>query len=171
MKRIAVPLEKLIFSSRWLLYPMNAGLILALVVYAVRFLVDDFHFVQHGFSSNIEDVSVMLLSLVDLAMVANLITMIVQGSYQIFIKRIEVDTSENRPQWLDHIDSGLLKLKVSLSVANITLIRLLKDFVNIERIEWFEIQHRMWIHGLCLVSALSMAIIWRVTHPQGDHHK
>lgn len=145
---------------------MNAGLILALVVYVGRFLVDDVHFVQHSIHGDIEDVLVLLLGLVDLLMVANLITMIVQGSYQIFIKRIDIDTAENRPQWLDHIDSGILKVKVAISIAGITLIRLLKDFVNIEHTDWNHVKYRMWIHTLTLFSALIMAVIWRVTHPQ-----
>jgi len=46
----------------------------------------------------------------------------------------------------------------------------LKDFVNIEKVEWSLIVHRMAIHAMALISALMMAYIWRVTHPTEEHH-
>lgn len=157
-------LEAFIFYSRWLLCPINLGLIVALFVYVARFLVDTYHMVISGFSLESEAVMVLLLGLVDVAMVANLLVMIIQGGHQIFIRKFHVEEHQ-RPQWLDHVDSGILKVKVALSVAGITLIRLLKDFVDIENTPWETISHRMWMHGLCLVSAMAMAAIWRLTHP------
>jgi hypothetical protein len=72
---------------------------------------------------------------VDASMVANLIVMIVQGSHQIFIRKFERDKSET-PQYLDHIDTGILKVKVALSIGSITLVQILKDFVNLEKVDW-----------------------------------
>ncbi len=113
---------------------------------------------------------VVLLGFADASMVANLIVMIVQGGHEIFIHKFEVD-AEDRPQYLAHMDSGYMKVKVALSICSITLVQLLKDFVNLEHIEWMSVQHRMFIHGIALCSALTMAIIWRVTHPNaGQSH-
>jgi uncharacterized membrane protein YqhA len=66
-----------------------------------------------------------------------------------------------------HIDSGILKVKVALSIAGITLVQILKDFVNIEKVDWTLEKHRIVIHITALVSALVMAFVWRVTHPSG----
>jgi uncharacterized protein (TIGR00645 family) len=159
-------LEKLTFSSRWLLYPMLVGLVLALSVFMIRFLIDDFHFIFGGFAGHSEQAMLGVLGLVDTLMIGNLLSMIILGSYQVFIKRIDVDTDANRPQWLDHVDSGILKVKVALSITGITLIQILKDFVNIEHVEWRLVVYRMLLHGLCLMSALVLAIIWRIMHPQ-----
>lgn len=156
-------LEDFIFASRWLLYPINAGLVVALCVYVTRFLVDAYLMITHSFSLESEAVMVLLLGLVDISMVANLLVMIIQGGHQIFIRKLQIPDAQ-RPQWLDHVDSGILKVKVALSVAGITLIRILKDFVAIEHTPWETIVHRMLIHGLCLLSALAMALIWRLTH-------
>jgi uncharacterized protein (TIGR00645 family) len=105
-------------------------------------------------------------------MVANLIVMVVQGGHQIFIHKFDLEEKDERPQWLDHIDSGILKVKISLSIAGITLIQILKDFVHIERTDWGLTEHRIIIHVVALISALMMALIWRVTHPQWAHeHK
>lgn len=156
--------EHPIFASRWLLYPINIGLILALVVYVGKFIIDDLHFFVSSFEKDSEQLKVLLLGLVDTAMVANLLIMVAQGSHQIFIRKIYAHDSQ-RPQWLDHIDSTLLKLKLSLSIAGITLVQLLKDFVDIEQIDWQVAQHRICVHLVCLVSAVAMAVIWKITHP------
>jgi uncharacterized protein (TIGR00645 family) len=154
-----------IFSVRWILYPINLALIVALSLYVVAFLVNDYHFIRHEFNWNMESLMVMLLGFVDASMVANLIIMVIQGSHQIFIHKFEVVDAQERPQWIDHIDSGILKVKVALSIASITLVQILKDFVNIENVDWEVEKHRVVIHLTALVSALVLALVWRVTHP------
>lgn len=162
--------EGFLFGSRWLLYPINAGLVLALIVYVYEFLIEDYELIAHASGLKAEEVMVMLLGLVDIAMVANLLVMIIQGSYQIFVRRLYISDPHSRPQWLDHVDSGILKVKVALSVTGITLIQVLKDFVNVAETPWEVIVHRMYLHGLCLVSAIVMAIIWRIMHPNAGTH-
>jgi uncharacterized protein (TIGR00645 family) len=160
-----------LFESRWLLYPMNIGLALAGAAYVLRFLYDDYLLLRGSIGMDAEGFMVPLLGLVDMVMIANLLVMIYQGSHQIFIRRLYIDNAEERPQWLDHVDSGILKLKIASSVAGITLIRLLKDFVDIEHMEWKIVLHRAIIHGVCLVSCIVMAWVWRITHPtaEGKH--
>jgi uncharacterized protein (TIGR00645 family) len=158
-----------LFESRWLLYPMNIGLALAGAAYVLRFLYDDYLLLKGSVHMDAEGFMVPLLGLVDMVMIANLLVMIYQGSHQIFIRRLYIDNAEERPQWLDHVDSGILKLKIASSVAGITLIRLLKDFVDIEHMEWKIVLHRAIIHGVCLVSCIVMAWVWRITHPEAKH--
>jgi len=163
-------LGKALFQTRWILYPMNFGLALAGAVYSLKFLVETYHLVCQSFTGDTEAVMVMILGLVDMLMVGNLIVMVYKGSHQIFIQRFKIEDVEDRPQWLDHVDSGILKVKVASSVAGITLIKLLKDFVNIEDANWDVLAHRAIIHIVCLISALIMAIIWRITHVRDEHH-
>jgi uncharacterized protein (TIGR00645 family) len=164
-KTIADRTSDWLFDSRWILYPMNAGLAIAGAVYMIRFLIDTYHLVMHSFALDAESFMVPLLGLVDMLMIANLLVMIYQGSNQIFIRKFGISDTQERPQWLDHVDSGILKLKVASSVAGITLIRLLKDFVNIENTSWDVVVHRAEIHGVCLLSCVVMAVVWRITHP------
>jgi uncharacterized protein (TIGR00645 family) len=164
-----------IFFMRWVLYPINIGLALALVLYVCAFLRNDYMFLRYEFTWDMEALMVVLLSFVDASMVANLIVMVIQGGHRIFIHRFNITDKSERPQWLDHIDSGILKVKIALSIAGITLIQILKDFVHIERIDWEMTKHRILIHIIALISALMMALIWRVTHPawahqNGDNH-
>src|SRR5271167_1235551 len=155
-----------IFAVRWVLYPINIALVVALSLYVVAFLVNDYRFIVHQFTWDMESLMVMLLGFVDASMVANLIVMVVQGGHRIFIHRFDIADKSSRPQWLDHIDSGILKVKIALSIAGITLVQILKDFVNLERVNWTLTSHRIIIHVVALFSALMMAFIWRVTHPE-----
>lgn len=166
--RIRRLLGNIIFAVRWILYPINLGLIAALLLYVWQFLVEDYRLITSGEVHDMEQLMVMLLGLVDASMVANLIVMIVQGGHQIFIHKFELPHKDDTPQYLDHIDTGILKVKVALSISSITLVQILKDFVNLEHIDWDIAMHRIIIHGVALISALTMAFIWRVTHPKED---
>src|ERR1700675_389667 len=154
-----------IFSGRWGLYPIKIPLVVALSLYVVAVLVNDYRFIVHQFTWDMESLMVMLLGFVDASMVANLIVMVVQGGHRIFIHRFDIADKSSRPQWLDHIDSGILKVKIALSIAGITLVQILKDFVHIKDVDWTLTSHRIAIHVVALFSALMMALIWRVTHP------
>lgn len=164
-KHLDDELGSFIFATRWFLYPMNLGLAIAGVLYGAKFMMDLFSLLRNGLNQDTELIMIGVLGLLDMLMVANLVDMIYMGSHQIFIQRFVIKDASHRPQWLDHVDSGILKVKMASSVAGITLIRLLKDFVNIEHTEWTLVLHRAFIHGVCLCSVLVMAIIWRITHP------
>ena len=157
--------ERLIYDCRWLLFPMAIGLIFALITYSLKFMIEDYLLITHSFGMEAEQIMVLLLGLVDMFMVANLLVMITQGSYHIFIQPFLHIEKGKKPQWLEHVDSSILKVKIATSIAGITLIRVLKDFVNIEHVQWEHVVHRMYIHGLCLISAIVLAMIWRVLHP------
>jgi len=161
-----------IFFTRWILYPVNVALLCALAVYVGHFLLDDARFIYGTLSgaleSDAESLMMMLLGFVDAAMVANLVVMIVLGSHQVFIRKF--DSDDETPQFLDHMDTGIMKVKVSMSVATITLIQLLKDFVHIESLDWEMSKHRIGLHCVTLVSTLVMALIWRIMHPPHLQH-
>lgn len=160
-------LNGFIFASRWLLYPINVGLLMILSLYIGSFLYSDYLFFRSGFHSDLESLMVEMLGFVDASMVANLIIMIVQGGHQIFIRKF-TNKKDEMPQYLDHIDTGILKVKVALSIAGITLVQLLKDFVD-QKADWAAVEHRIVIHCVALLSALIMAVIWRITHPTQEH--
>jgi uncharacterized protein (TIGR00645 family) len=144
-------IETLVFEARWLLLPFVLKLIYTLALYA-------YHFVVGTMDSDQE--MVRLLGQVDVFMLANLFIMVVQGSYQIFIRKFVLHR-EDRPGWLDHIDTGLLKVKVSQSIASITGVALLRDFFNSP-------DHRALLHIVFVGTAVAMAILWRITHPKEE---
>jgi len=163
-------LEKVIFASRWILYPINLFLMAGLVFYVSRFFVEGIDTISHGFN-NMESLMLFMLGLVDAAMVANLIIMVILGGHQIFIQKFQHDSAHEIPQFLEHMDTGILKVKVALSISGITLVQILRDFLDVDKTDWTLIVHRAELHVVTLFSALTVAIIWRVIHPGEDRHE
>ena len=161
-------LGNIVFGSRWILYPTSLALISALLVYVGSFIVEDVHFIGSvlfgATEVDHESLMVMLLGLVDGAMVANLIVLIVLSSYQLFIRKFDIERGIV-PQFLDQMDTGIQKVKVSLSISLITLVQLLKDFVHIDTLDWNVVTHRVFLHLVAVVSTIAMALIWRIMHP------
>jgi uncharacterized protein (TIGR00645 family) len=73
-----------------------------------------------------------LLALLDLTLLANLILMVIFAGYENFVSRIDVATeSKDRPHWMGTIDFSGLKIKLIGSLVAISVIELLKDFINL----------------------------------------
>jgi uncharacterized protein (TIGR00645 family) len=131
LKRIEKGLELTIFWSRWLQAPIYVGLIVAQILYCYKFGKEVVHLVQMTESSNETTFLVLVLTLIDIAMVANLLTMVVIGGYATFVSKLDLDETTDRPDWLAHIDPGAIKIKLASSLVGISSIHLLKSFVYV----------------------------------------
>ncbi len=168
MKRIEHTVERAIFISRWLLLPMYLGLIVALALYAWKFLIELRH-IYHDFNEMGEaETMISVLTLIDMSMIGNLISMILIGSYEIFVSPIDFP-GVVKPGWLRTIGSGLLKVKMGMSLVGISSIHLLKDFIEINT--WGgdlmtpKVFQHLCIHVVFLLSALAMAWVDKIIHP------
>lgn len=170
MKNFGKIAGNLIYAGRWLLFPMGVGMLLILFAYVLAFFVYDVKFLFHNFRMDMESWALFGLNFVDAYMIGNLMLMVAQGSFQIFIQRFELEP-ENRAQYLDHLDSGLLKVKVSQSIGGIMFIQLLVSFVNIHNELWIDVEHRLIVTACMVVFGFIFAAIWRVTHPAWQNGK
>lgn len=122
-------IELFLLRGRWLLLPLYLALLAAIVALygqAWRELVHLVHAVADGSDT---DVILLVLSLVDLALVANLVLMVVVSSYESYISKIETSGDE-APAWLGKLDAGNVKVKVAVSIVMISGIHLLKQFMK-----------------------------------------
>lgn len=166
------PLPTIIFMSRWLQVPLYLGLIVAQAIYCVLFVKEVWHLVTH--SMTLDETSVMLgvLSLIDVVMVSNLLIMVVVGGYETFVSRLGIEGHPDEPEWLDHVNAGVLKVKLAMALISISSIHLLKSFINPDLQSAHSILWQVIIHTTFLVSALAMAVIDRLsthTHPEHYH--
>lgn len=160
MKKIEHLIESIILASRWLLVVFYLGLAVALAIYAVSFghkLVD---FVTKLFSLEETDTILKMLGLIDAALVASLVVMVIISGYENFVSRF--DNSEGELSWLGKIDAGSLKIKVASTIVAISSIHLLQVFLNAaqytnDKLLWLTVMHMAFV-----VSALFLAYIDRV---------
>lgn len=157
MKTLESFIEKTIFWSRWLQAPLYLGLIAALGVYAYQFLHELVHLVTHAGSLSENDVMLIVLGLIDVVMIANLLIMVIVGGYETFVSRLNLEDHPDQPEWLSHVNAGVLKIKLSTAIVTISSIHLLKSFINADNMRPETIYAQVTIHLLFIVSAIGMA--------------
>ena len=161
------PLPKLIFASRWLQAPLYVGLIVAQIVYVWQFLNELWHLVllAVGADGSVADVGthvmIAVLGLIDVVMVANLVIMVVIGGYETFVSRLDLGAHVDKPEWLDHMNAGVLKIKLGTALIGISSVHLLKTFIEIRtpgiKIDPDTIRWQIIIHLAFIVSAIFLA--------------
>jgi len=159
-KPLELRIETLLLAARWLLVPLYVGLILSLLaVYGVigRELI---HLFASGLTADVKTLLQLLMSILDLVLVANLVLMVAISSYESFISRIEVGEQTSKPEWLGKLDSGNVKVKVAVSVVMISAIHLLQVFLDDG--EPHELMVLALVHVAFLVSAMGLAWVDRI---------
>ena len=187
------PVPRFIFASRWLQLPLYIGLIVAQGVYVFHFLVELLHLVEAVFGSqtalqalvssigyksdvtltSLNETVIMLvvLALIDVVMISNLLIMVIVGGYETFVSRMNLEDHPDQPEWLDHVNASVLKVKLATAIIGISSIHLLKTFINAAN---YTEQVLMWqtiIHIAFLFSAIAIAYADRLMshHDKADH--
>ncbi len=160
-------LEKTIFASRWLQAPLYVGLIIAQCVYVYQFFVELWHLGHIAFSpaGTVKDPSTLImlnvLGLIDVVMIANLLIMVIIGGYETFVSRLNLDQHPDQPEWLSHVNAGMLKVKLATALISISSIHLLKTFIEVRSPEFAAAPDSvMWqviIHCAFVFSAVALA--------------
>jgi len=132
MNKLTNGIEVILFRARFLLAPLYLGLVGALVLLCWRFLVEFYHIAENIGKATAQTFTLDLLALLDLTLLANLILMVIFAGYENFVSRIDVAAeSEDRPHWMGTIDFSGLKIKLIGSLVAISVIELLKDFIEL----------------------------------------
>lgn len=158
------PLSTLIFSSRWMQLPLYLGLIVAQGVYVVLFLKELWHLIAGATSLSEQLIMLAVLGLIDVVMISNLLVMVIVGGYETFVSRLRLQGHPDSPEWLNHVNATVLKVKLAMAIIGISSIHLLKTFIAIgmlgtEASGYTEVGV-MWqtiIHVVFILSALGIA--------------
>ena len=159
-KRLELLIESVILASRWLLVIFYVGLGIALALYAVTFGYKLWEFSTHLFSLDDSEAILKMLGLIDAALIASLVVMVIISGYENFVSRF--DESKN-VHWLGEIDVGSLKIKVAATIVAISSIHLLQVFLNTEQYTGEKLMWFTLIHLAFVVSALFLAFIDRIS--------
>ncbi|MDI6027075.1 TIGR00645 family protein [Corticibacterium sp. UT-5YL-CI-8] len=161
MKRLELAIESIILASRWLLVVFYLGLGVALAIYALSFIKKLYEFAITAMVLDDTDTILKVLGLIDAALVASLVVMVIISGYENFVSRF--DNNDGEVHWLGTIDVGSLKIKVASTIVAISSIHLLQIFLNHST---FTNDQLMWLtlmHLAFVVSALILAYIDKVT--------
>ena len=164
------PLPSIIFGSRWLQLPLYLGLIVAQGVYVILFLKELWHLIRHATELTEQAMMLMVLGLIDVVMISNLLVMVIVGGYETFVSRLNLERHPDKPEWLSHVNAGVLKVKLATALISISSIHLLKSFINAPNMSNDTLMWQVIIHCTFLLSAIALAFTDRMimgpaTHP------
>lgn len=170
------PLPLVIFSSRWLQLPLYLGLIVAQLVYVGLFLKELWHLIDHFSGFNEQEIMLVVLGLIDVVMISNLLVMVIVGGFETFVSRLGLSGHPDEPEWLSHVNSGILKVKLAMAIIGISSIHLLRTFIESGAIgspgAHVTQEGAMWqtiIHSVFIVSAIGIAYVDRMSSTASQH--
>lgn len=162
-------LSTFIFWSRWLQAPLYLGLIIAQAVYVYHFMVELKHLVFGVGNMDATAIMLLVLGLIDVVMIANLLIMVIIGGYETFVSRLNLAGHPDEPEWLSHVNAGVLKVKLALALIGISSIHLLKSFINAQQMTQHAIMWQVVIHLAFVISAIAMAYTDRIAMREPAH--
>lgn len=151
-----------VWAIRWTMVPMYLLLLVTMSGYSAFFLKNliqfffadgPIGFLQHS----AEEWLLFILNQLDITMIGMLTVIICKGGYAIFVQEFGGVKKKLRPRWMNHLDVTMLKVKMSMSLASVSGVHLLKTFVNVAetgKANWGAVGVELAIHGMFLISIL-----------------
>jgi uncharacterized protein (TIGR00645 family) len=103
------------------------------------------------------EIMLIVLGLIDVVMISNLLVMVIVGGWETFVSRLELKNHPDQPEWLSHVNAGVLKVKLATAIIGISSIHLLKTFINAEHLDDKTLLWQTVIHLTFVASALAIA--------------
>ena len=153
-------LPRWIFMSRWLQAPLYIGLIVAQGIYVWQFWKELVHLISMmTIDKTVTETELMLivLGLIDVVMISNLLVMVIVGGWETFVSRMQLEDHPDQPEWLSHVNAGVLKVKLATAIIGISSIHLLKTFINAASYDEKTLLWQTLIHVTFVISAVAIA--------------
>ncbi|MEU3887818.1 IS21-like element helper ATPase IstB [Streptomyces sp. NPDC029041] len=165
-----------LFATRWLQAPLYFGLVAAQGVYVYKFFKELWTLILMCVSGHATETYVMLavLKLVDVVMIANLLIMVIVGGYETFVSRIGLQGHRDQPEWLSHVNSNVLKVKLATAIVGISSVHLLQMFVDVHHTSrhallWGTVIHMAFIASAAILAYMSGPMVAQADRGHADH--
>lgn len=152
-------IDKAILASRYILVVFFGGLALALAIYAVAFLKKLWKFATNVTDGSDNEQLLALLHLLDAALVASLVVMVVISSYDSLVSRLAKDENQDAVSWVANIDPGNLKIKLATALIAISSIHLLQIFMQVSSYDDRQVWWGLAIHAMFLAGVVVLALL------------
>lgn len=166
--------ERGLFASRWLIAPMYLGLAVALAMLTVIFLKELFYYIPQLLELSAEKMILVVLTLIDLTLAANLLLIVMFSGYESFVSKFDFDAGPDKPGWMGKVDFGGLKMKLIASIVAISGIHLLKRFMEISDLDaatTFGETEMFWLVAIHLTFVISGVLMALMDYLQAKSYK
>jgi len=157
--------EVFLFASRWIIAPLYLGLMVALLLLLAIFMRELITALPRALEMTTEEGILVVLTLIDLTLVANLLLIVIFSGYENFVSKFDIDDGGDRPDWMGTVDFTGLKMKLIASIVAISGIHLLKRFMEIgepaakkavteTELYWFVVIHLTFVVSGVMLAAM-----------------
>lgn len=150
--------ESFIFRSRWLLAPFFIGLLVAVVLLLLKFFKYLYSMALNTFTASNQELLVGILTLVDTALLAGLLLIIIFSGYENFVSKLNIENHEDRPVWMGKVGFSGLKMKLISAIVAISAVELLKVFISSNNHSTDELLWKVIIHVTFVASGVLFAL-------------
>ena len=159
--------QRILFSSRWLLVPLYFGLAMLLIGFSVHLVRELLEIAATAFTSRDVDFIAATLTVLDLTLMAGLVIMVMLSGYENFVSKLNIAEAEESVAWVGRLDFGSLKVRVLVSIVIISAVELLKVMMDITEYSAGRVTWLVAIHLTLVVSAIALAWLDRLTLSKG----
>ncbi|MBW4093161.1 MAG: TIGR00645 family protein [Proteobacteria bacterium] len=155
------PLGRAVYAARWVMAPIYLGLFAALVMLAAKFLQKLVALGGRLVALSGADTVIGVLQLVDLALLANLVLIVVLAGWEGVIGPITPERSG-----FSDLGFGAVKVKLLGSIVAIAAIQVLESFVHIDAASLWTV---VWQIALLLGFAVAGVLLAAMDRIGGGH--
>lgn len=155
---------KLMFYARGSMAIFYVGLLWIIFVLIYKFIIITVDLTYSTMVSHIDKTGLMIkvLEVVDLVMVSQLVWVVALAGFSLFVSSEYFDRdAKSKPEWLDHVDTYSLKLKLAFSIISISGVHALRVYLENLSVTT-EVIYAALVHLIFVLSAIGIAISMRL---------
>ncbi|ASD66725.1 TIGR00645 family protein [Pseudoalteromonas piscicida] len=151
-------LERTLFKGRWLLAPFFVGLLLAIVLLLLKFFKQLYVMTISALTATNQELLIGILTLVDTALLAGLLIIIIFSGYENFVSKLNVEPQEDKPTWMGKVGFSGLKIKLISAIVAISAVELLKVFIHSQDLTSEQLAWKVGIHITFVISGVLFSV-------------
>lgn len=168
MEKLLAGVGSFLYGMRFMMLFFYVGLVVIIFGVLGKFLVETYRLFVTLLTGDVQkiDLIIKVLELVDMTMVAQLVWVVALAGVSLFVTTGHFSGSDlKKPDWLDHVNTYNLKLKLAFAIISISGVHALKTYLsgdlNLENIQ--VITMVAVIHFTFVLSAVGISWAERLT--------
>ena len=123
----------MLYSMRFMMMFFYVGLVAIIISILGKFLVETYKLMTVLIFGEMEKIALIIkvLELVDITMVAQMVWVVALAGVSLFVTTSHFENSHiKKPDWLDHVNTYNLKLKLAFAIISISGVHALKIYLG-----------------------------------------
>jgi len=171
MEKILAGVGSVLYGMRFTMLFFYIGLVAIIFGILGKFVVETYKLMNTLLFGELEKIALIIkvLELVDMTMVAQLVWVVALAGVSLFVTTGHFDKKDmKKPDWLDHVNTYNLKLKLAFAIISISGVHALKTYLSGDlSLQNTQIMTMIAIiHFTFVLSAIGISIAERLTR---DH--